>query len=358
MSSTTLTVALVSTQRRWHGGEEQARLLAEGLRRRGRRCVLLARRGGVFARRMADDGFEVETFPGNGRSPTALWRIRRLLKIIHPDVLHYNDSHAVLCAGLASLGLKIPARVAARRVGFAIRSPRQYRWLCDIVVCVSSAAAEVCRAGGIPERMLRVVPDGVDPARVRSGDRARGRNALNLSDDRILLLSVAGLTDAKGHRFLLEAIPSVVRKHPNAILALAGDGELRNELERQAERLGLRANVRFLGYRDDVPDLIHASDLFVLPSQTEGLGSTLIDAMLADRPIVATTAGGIPDLLGAVARLVPPRDPPALARAIVEALDSPDGSAEMRRLALERATQRFTADCMVDATLDVYRALL
>ncbi|MBU4270281.1 MAG: glycosyltransferase [Planctomycetes bacterium] len=390
MSSTAMTVALVSTQRRWHGGEEQARLLAVGLRRRGCRCVVLARRGSLFAERMADEGFEVVTFSG-GRGPAALWRIRRALRRVRPDVLHYNDSHAIGGAGLASLGLQIPARIAARRVDFTIRSPKQYRWFCDCVVCVSGAVADVCREGGIPDRLLRVVHDGVDPARVRSGDRARGRQALSLNDDQTLLLTVATLTDHKGHRFLLEALPEVVRKAPNTILALAGDGDLQAALQRQAERLAIDSHVRFLGFRDDVPDLIHAADLFVLPSHKEGLCSTLIDVMLADCPIVATTAGGIPDLVGArkrgqapfagtalrvlrtkgacplfrpeessepVAWLVPPRDPRALARAILHALDSPDQCAAMRRRALHRAEQRFTADRMVESTLAVYRELI
>ena len=372
MSSTAMTVALVSTQRRWHGGEEQARLLAVGLRRRGCRCVVLARRGSLFAEQMADEGFEVVTFSGGGRGPAALWRIRRALRRIRPDVLHYNDSHAIGGAGLASLGLRIPARIAARRVDFTIRSPKQYRWFCDCVVCVSGAVADVCREGGIPDRLLRVVHDGVDPARVRSGDRARGRQALSLNDDQTLLLTVATLTDHKGHRFLLEALPEVVRKAPNVVLALAGDGELRSALQQQAERLGIDSHVRFLGFRDDVPDLIHAADLFVLPSHKEGLCSTLIDVMLAGCPIVATTAGGIPDLIGPppcrtgcqpvprepVAWLVPPRDPRALARAILQALDSPDQCAAMRECACRRAEQRFTADQMVESTLAVYRELL
>jgi len=394
MPAPDLTVAMVSTQRCWHGGEEQERLLAEGPRRRGCRCVVLARRGGMFAERMLAEGFEVETFSGSGRGPAAMWRTRRLLRQIRPDVLHFNDSHAIDGAGMAALGLRIPVRAAARRVDFAIRSSRRYRWFCNCVICVSKAVADVCREGGIPDRMLRVVHDGVDPARVRSGDRKRGRRALQLSDDRTLLLTVATLTDHKGHRFLLDAMPEVLQKKQNVLLALAGDGELLDSLRQHAERLGIASQVRFLGFRNDVYDLINAADLFVLPSHKEGLCSTLIDVMLAGRPIVATAAGGIPDLLGRgtgchagafsgpvvetddrrpsptastseadpsdepVAWLVPPRDPPALARTIIGALDSPEQSAILRRRALERAEQRFTADCMVDATLAVFRKYL
>jgi L-malate glycosyltransferase len=389
MSSPAPTVALVSTQRRWHGGEEQARLLALGLRRRGGRCVVMARRDGLFAERMAAEGFEVVAFPGGGRGPRAVWQMRRALRRLRPDVLHYNDAHAIVGAGLAAWRLKElneTVRVAARRVDFSIRSARTYRWFCDRVICVSHAVADVCLAGGIPETMLRVVHDGVDPERVRQGDRRRGRQSLGLADDQTLLLTVAKLTDHKGHRFLLDAMPEVVQNIPGVVLALAGDGELRASLEEQAERLGVSSHIRFLGYRDDVPDLIHATDLFVLPSHKEGLCSTLIDVMLARRPIVATIAGGIPDLLGdwvarpeerrvwamvnppspptplpqagegsPVAHLVPPRDPAALARAILHALASPDECAALQQQAYLRAQEQFTADCMVRDTLSAYR---
>jgi L-malate glycosyltransferase len=362
MPASDLTIALVSTQRHWHGGEEQARLLLDGLRRRGCRCVVLARRGGAFAEKMAEEGFEVAAFMGGGRNPAALWQIRRALRRIRPDVLHYNDSHAIVAAGVATMGVYVPARIAARRVDFPLRSPRPYRLFCDRVICVSQAVQRVCREGGLPESMLQVVHDGVDPARVASGDRHRGRQSLGLADDQILLLAVAKLTDHKGHRFLLEAMPALVRQLPNAVVALAGDGELRDSLEQQAEQLGVQSHLRFLGFRNDVYDLIQAADLFVLPSHMEGLCSTLIDVMLAERTIVTTTAGGIPDLVGGnepgnlpVAWAVPPRDPRALSEAILRALASPEECAKMQKLARRRAEERFTADSMVEATLAVYR---
>jgi glycosyltransferase involved in cell wall biosynthesis len=360
-----LTVVLVSTQRKWHGGEGQARLLARGLRQRGHHCSILARRNGVFAAQMASEGFEVATFSGNGRSLSALWRIRRHLCRVRPHVLHYNDPHAMTCAGLASLGLDIPARVASRRVDFAVRWAFRYRTLSDQGICVSRAVARVCREGGISPELIRVVHEGVDPSRVRSGDRRRGRQALGLSDEQPLLLTVATLTDHKGHTFLLDAMPAVVRAYPKVCLALAGDGQLTAALQAQAKRLGIDGSVRFLGYRDDVPDLINAADLFVLPSQMEGLCTTLIDVMLAGKPIATTTAGGIPDLTGSndpdcepVAWTVPPRDSGALAEAICEALASPEKCAVFQDRARLRAEQLFTADHMLDSTLSVYRELL
>ncbi len=360
-----LTVAFFSSARAYGGGEEQLRLLAAGLRRRGAACAVFAREGGPLAARLQAEGFDVIPLAGRGLGPRSLWKTRQRLRRLRPDVLHYNDSHAMSAGGLAAVGLSGPARIAARRTVFPLRSALQYRLLADRVICVSQAAAEVCRAGGLPAGMVRVVYDGVDAARVASGDRRRGRDALGIRDTQVLLLTVAQLTDCKGHTYLLDALPEVLRNHPEAIAVLAGDGELRGRLEAQARSLGIDRQVRFVGYRQDVPDLVQAADLFVLPSHTEALGSSLIDAMLAARPIVTTTAGGIPEVTGSgdrpgepLAWTVPPRDCRALARAILAALDCPRERQERSDRARRRAEELFTAERMVEGTLEVYREVL
>lgn len=359
-----LRVVLVSTQRGWHGGEEQGRLLLQGLRSRGVECHVLARRGGPFGTRMSQEGFPVYPFAGSGRGPMVWWGIRRRLRQLRPSVLHYNDPHAITAGGVPAWGLAVPARVASRRVDFPVRSTIRYRLLADCVLCVSQAVAQTCRRSGIPQRLLQVVYDGVDPSRIAAGNRGRGRAALEVGNDRTVLLVVAQLTDCKGHRYLLEAMPAIVRERADVLLALAGDGELTGWLRQLADRFGLQGHVKFLGFRHDVPDLIHAADLFVLPSYREGLCSTLIDVMLARRPIVTTTAGGIPEVVGdgvtepSTAWLVPPQDSGALARAVLHVLAHRHEAAARCELAAKRAAQRFTAETMIDSTLQTYRRVL
>lgn len=358
-----LRIAILSTAKGWHGGEAQMAELARGLRSRGHECLIVARRRESLSERMLEEEFQIVNFRGKGRNPSALWRIRKSLKRWQPDVVHYNDSHAVTVGGLATVGLGIRARLGSRRVVFPVRSAANYMRFCDQVVCVSNSVADVCRAGGIPDRMLAVVHDGVAAKHAQSGVREQGRRSLELKDDQIMLLTVASLTDPKGHQYLLAAMPRIISRYPNVVLMLAGDGELQRELCEQSRRLGLERHVRFLGYRRDAPDLIAACDAFVLPSTLEGLCTSLIDAMHAARPIVATTAGGIPDLLGTgddepVAWTVPPKDPHALAMAIQEAISSPDEADIRRRRACLRAGSKFTADCMVDNTLDVIHRVL
>jgi len=365
MQARSLHVTIVSTQANWHGGEKQAALLAEGLQQHGHRCSLICREGGEFARRM-QGRVEFHTIPKSVRSPVSIYRARRILEQLKPDILHANDAHGLTTAGIASLGLSIPIRVAARRVDFQLRSPQRYRMLCDGLVCVSSSVADICNASGIPREQLHVVHDGVEPTFAESGSRSRGRDSLGLNRQHRLLLTVAKLTDHKGHRYLLEALPELVKIHPGLVVAFAGDGELREELETLAQKLGVGHAVRFLGYRNDVNDLLAASDLIVQPSHMEGLCSSLIDAMFAARPIVATSAGGIPDLLDVskdsrehaqVGWLVAPRDPHALANAIQEVLEDNQQAIDRGLAARDRAMRLFTADQMVERTLQTYEKI-
>jgi glycosyltransferase involved in cell wall biosynthesis len=359
------TIALVSTERRWQGGEEQARQLARGLRQEGHRCLFAALRDGVLAARMSEEGFEVLSLCGRSAWPHRCWALRRQLKHQQVDIVHFNDSRAITIGGLSAWRIPHTVTVASRRASFPIRSASRYNWLCDRVFCVSTHVAELCSQAGIPDSRLKVVHDGVDPQRMEGGDRARGRRGLAIGDEVPLLLAVGSLAPCKGHRYLIEAMPNVLREFPNLQLAIAGDGVLNDELHRLIGELRLEDHVQLLGFRDDVPDLVQACDLFVFPSIEEGLGSTLIDVMLAERPIVATTAGGIPDVVGpidssdpAVAWLAEPGNSGSLSQSICRGLLSNPHTEDFIARGRQRALRQFTVDHMVRQTLNGYRDAL
>src|SRR5204863_8679542 len=134
--------------------------------------------------------------------------------------------------------------------------------------------------------------------------------------------NVAALVPHKGQRYLIDAAHLVVRQIPDARFVILGEGELREHLEKQVKDHHLEKHVLLPGFRTDVLGCLKTFDLFVMSSVTEGLGTSLLDAMAASRPIVATTAGGIPEIVedGVTGLLVPPRDHGALAAAIVRML--------------------------------------
>ncbi|OHB82074.1 MAG: hypothetical protein A2W31_13175 [Planctomycetes bacterium RBG_16_64_10] len=360
-----LKVAFVVSARLWGGGESQVALLADGLRLRGHRCRFFARRASLCADQLRNEGFLVDTFLGTGRDPVSVWKVRRHLYQWQPDVLHLNDSHAITCGGLAAQGLGIPARIAARRSIFPIRSGHRYRRYADRVICVAQAVAERCGQAGIPDDSIRIVYDGTPAVAYPTPIRRQVRSELQIADHQPVLLTVAWLHASKGHRYLLAALAEVVARFPQTILLLAGAGSEQEALQHQAAAQGLGEHVRFLGFRTDVGQLIQAADLFVMPSLSEGLCSSLIDAMRGGCPIVTTTVGGIAELIGTgdlgsapLAWTVPERNPAALAAAIVAALADPHERATRATRAKQRALVQFTVDQMVEGTLQVYHELL
>jgi glycosyltransferase involved in cell wall biosynthesis len=250
--------------------------------------------------------------------------------------------------------------VATRRVDFALRGPlsrRKYA-ACDRVIAVSQAIAGVLGRGGLGSERVRVVYEGVPDRNALPGGREALRD-LGIPEDAPVVGNVAALTGHKDQATLLEAAAKVVRRVPEARFVIVGEGELRSRLEARSRDLGLERRCVFAGFRADLDRLIPAFTVFCLSSHMEGLGTSLLDAMAFGVPVVATAAGGIPEAVqdGITGRLAPPRQPDALAAALLEALDDPLRRAAWGRAGRRRYEERFTADRMIDATLAVYAEL-
>jgi glycosyltransferase involved in cell wall biosynthesis len=202
---------------------------------------------------------------------------------------------------------------------------------------------------------VRVVHEGV-PDRPPGAGGADALAALGVPAGAPVVGNVAALTDHKDHATLLRAARIVLDRAPQARFVIVGDGELRPRLRELHRQLALGEGCVFAGFRDDVDRLLPAFSVFCLSSHMEGLGTSLLDAMAFARPVVATRAGGIPDAVedGVTGRLVPPRDPAALAGALLELLADPARRQAMGRAGRRRFEERFTADRMVEATLAVY----
>jgi glycosyltransferase involved in cell wall biosynthesis len=323
--------------------------------------VLACQAGGVLAERARAAGLAVRelTFGGD-LSPSPAWALRGTVRAARPDVVHLHDPHAI-SAGLIARRLGARAAfVATRRVDFPLRGALS-RWkyaACRRVIAVSEAIATVLRADGLPPDRIRVVYEGVPDRPPQPGGRTALRE-LGVPDDAPVVGNVAALTGHKDHETLLAAAARVGARAPAARFVIVGDGERRAELEALSRRLGLERRCVFAGFRADLDRLIPAFTVFCLSSHMEGLGTSLLDAMAFGVPVVATAAGGIPEAVGdgITGRLVPPRDPDALAAAIVEALDRPERRAAWGRAGRKRFEERFTADRMVEATLAVYGEL-
>lgn len=349
----------VDTAATWRGGQNQVLLTAKGLLERGHAVSVACREGGALEPMARSAGVSVVPLSFRGDLwPPAVLGLLRAIRRLAPDVVHLHDPHAVSSGLLAARLAGRPPLVAMRRVDFPLRSAlsrRKYRG-CQRVIAVSRAIASVLEADGVLGERVRVVYEGVPDRKAAPGGR-EALLALGIPESATVVGNVAALTGHKDHATLIEAASRVLRRKPETRFLIVGEGELRRELEARVREGGLLGRVVFAGFRDDVDRLLPAFDVFCLSSKLEGLGTSLLDAMAFGRPIVATAAGGIPEAVedGVTGRVVPVRDPEALAQALLELLSDPT-----RRLALgasgrRRFLERFTADRMVEETLGVYR---
>ena len=217
----------------------------------------------------------------------------------------------------------------------------------DRVIAVSRAVAEHARRinGGSPP--ATVIPNGVDTQVFYPGAESRAGQTV---------LFVGRLVPNKGPEVVVEAVPRVLARHPQAQFLMAGDGPLRERLESQARHLKVDHAVRFLGLRHDVPQLMRDSIVFVRPSTLEGMPLTVLEAMATALPVVATPVGGTPEVVhdGDNGYLVPVGDSAALAERIIRVLDDPSLAAAMGRRGHEVVINQYTWQAMVERTEAVY----
>jgi glycosyltransferase involved in cell wall biosynthesis len=337
-----------------------------GLRAIGQRAALVAHPSGELRRR-ANEGLElIPLVPRTEMDLTAAWRLSRAIKRLRPDVIHAHDPHGLAMASLAlSLGAgshrgaPAPPLVASRRVDFHLKGNSFSRWKhrqVDCFIAASDAIRQMLVADGVPPERTTTVHEGIDLEHVRAAAPVNVHEAFWLPHGAPVVGNVAALVPHKGQRHLVEAAHLVVRDMPDARFVILGEGELREPLERQVRDYHLEKHVLLPGFRTDVIGCIKGFDLFAMSSVTEGLGTSLLDAMACARPIVATRAGGIPEIVedGVQGLLVAPRDHAAMARAIVALLREAPRRRLMGDAGYDRVSARFTVERMVEETAAVY----
>ena len=358
----------IDTARTWRGGQNQVLLTVNGLRELGHRAALVAHPDGELRRRAAEGLELIPLAPRTEMDLSAAWRLARVVKRLGPDIIHAHDAHAVAMASLAlSLGASstksgcapAPGLVASRRVDFHIKGNAFSRWKhrqVDCFIAASEAIRRMLVADGVPADRAVTVHEGIDVDHVLAAPPVNVHEAFWLPHRAPVVGNVAALVPHKGQRHLIEAAHLVVRELPDARFLILGEGELREHLEHQVREHHLEKHVLLPGFRTDVLGCIKSFDLFVLSSVTEGLGTSLLDAMACSRAIVATRAGGIPEVVedGENGLLVPPRDHAAMAQAIVRLLKDEALRRQMGNAGFSRVRSRFTVERMVAETAAVY----
>ena len=356
----------IDTARTWRGGQNQALLTVKGLRALGHPTMLVAHPDGELRRRAPQDADLVPLAPRFEIDFHAAWKLARIIRTCDPAVLHAHDPHGVALAALA-LGFRMPwpppRLVASRRVDFRLAghalSRAKYRQV-DRFICASDAIAHILQRDQVEPARIVTVHEGVDLEHVAEAPPVSMHETFWLPRGAPVVLNVAALVPHKGQRHLIDAFADVVRVIPDARLVILGQGELHDALTRQVHHLGLDKHVLLPGFRTDVLSLMKTADLFVMSSTMEGLGTSLLDAMACARPIVATSTGGIPEVVvhEETGLLVPPRDPDSLADALITLLRDDALARQYGAAGYERVHRRFSVEHMVRETVAVYETML
>ena len=350
----------VDTATEWRGGQNQIVLTAGGQKSRGHDVLVFANRDGELARRAEAMSLPVlRAAVGRGDlSWRTIGALRHAARDFGPDVIHVHESHGLWGSVLAARDqAHRPRLVASRRVDFPLRFLSRLKYArMDRVLAVSRAVREILIAGRLDPIRVVLVPEGVRDRPADPGGSEILRN-LGVPAGAPVVGNVAQLVDHKDHATLLRAGAHVLKARPGTHFVICGDGPLRSELEKLTHDLSIQDRVVFAGFRSDLDSLIPSFDVFCLSSHLEGLGTSVIDAMCFARPVVATTAGGIPDSVSdrETGRLVPPRHHEALALALLEVLDDSALARKMGEAGRRRFLASMTDDAMVEKTLAAYR---
>lgn len=300
---------------------------------------------------------------------TPFWRlvreVRRLLRSRAPHILHTHLYHPNLYGRLASLGLGIPGIVASVHNAYSRVKVHRCLWnyllakhTQRILVSSPRVYEDVRRYDRVPPAKILLLPYGIRLADMDCPmSKTEAKAALGISG--FCLGSIGRLEEQKGQRYLLAAVPRILADIPDLQVLLVGDGRLRAELEQQARDLQIDRVVYFLGTRRDLPELYQAMDVFVLPSLWEGLPLVLLQAMAVGLPVIGTKVSGVEDIIvdRGNGRLIPCRDPMALAQAVLELRAQPEVWPQWGQAARETIVQGYTVEAMVSKLQELYSDL-
>ncbi|HEU5361269.1 MAG TPA: glycosyltransferase family 4 protein [Candidatus Deferrimicrobiaceae bacterium] len=346
----------------WGGQENRTLEELRGLSKKGYRTLLLCPPEAEIGKRAAAEGIAVRHCRmGKSYDVAAVASIRRIIREEGVDILNTHSGRDSLLAGLAGrMSPRRPIIVRTRHLALPITSRISYRYLPHRVVTVSEYVRRYLVGEGVPVERIVAIPTGVDIRRFSPGAAAGTiREELGLSPAVPLVGMVAILRRKKGHHILLDAVPEILRAVPETVFVLAGNGPQWDNVSGMIRNRGLVEKVFMLGLRQDVPNVIASLDLFVLPTLEEALGTSFLEAMAMEKPVVGTLTGGVPEVVedGVNGYLVPPGDAGELARAVIAVLRDREGARRMGIEGYRIVRENYTVERMCAKMDDLYTAL-
>jgi glycosyltransferase involved in cell wall biosynthesis len=347
------------------GGQEQ-RIFTEmlGMRRRGHQVWLAARPTCAIARRATEAEIPVLHVPFKGKAH--LPSILQLARFIRRERIDIVNTHSGLDSWVGAFAAKLAgARLVRTR---HLNLPLHRTWynfvhfLPDrLVTCGLAMRDKLVDQHGFPAAQVSSIPTGIDfdtfrPQRSRPEMRAE----LGLGESAFVVLMVAVIRRVKRHEVAIRAFAEFRRQRPDAVLLLCGEGPMQAAMQALCAELGVADHVRFLGHRNDVPDVMRAADVLLLTSESEGVPQAVTQGLGLGLPVVATRVGGVPELVhdGETGLLVPAERPDAVAAALARLADDEVLARRLGDQGRHHALTHYSLNAMLDATEQLYRTLL
>ncbi len=353
----------IDSGREWSGEERQALVLAREVRKKGYASRLVVQPGSSLEKEAAGEGLPVLAIglPEKG----SLWRSMRLAAAMRRQrclLVHIHDTQGLAVGSAAAAMARVPIRALSWPADTAVSLGRRPLKGIDAVIAGSEGIKDALTRGGLPGRLIEVVPAGIDfsPHRnVRSRDFLK--REFSFSPDDFLVGFIANLEDPGSHRDIIETARSIREHAPKAKAVVLGGGTLRLEPDGKTHGRALTddGTVYYLGFREGLPEILSSLDVFVTTSHLIGFGGALLDAMACGVPVVAASAGGAAEVVvhRETGLLAPARNPKALAEAVLKLYLDRNLASRLAQSGREAVQEKYSTEAMARRIIAVYERL-
>lgn len=365
MGHAQIKVIHIDTGKNWRGGQQQAIYLFEGMLRRGFETWMICQPGSAIEEYCKKNSlpFHSINFAHELDFISGMYTAR-LAKMYGANILQLHSGHSVswgLCAKLFNPKLKL---VATRRVDFSVRknliAPLKYKTkLINRIVCISNKIYDIMILDGILPGKLSIINSGIDLTKFDNYKMTSDfRAKWGIPENSILIGTIAAFAGHKDYHNLLDAAAKILNKNHDVRFMLVGEGELLTKMKEYARDIKVYDKVVFTGFQNNVGEFLKAFDIFVLASKKEGLGTSVLDAMAAGLPVVATEAGGIPEIIQHKINglLVPVHDSNALSEALTELIND-SASRDSLAINAKNAVKKYDINLTIERYIDLYKEL-
>lgn len=357
----------IDAGKEWRRGQRQSLFLAKELKRNRYSFQFVVQPRSPLHQKAVEAGLPVLPLKISSEADAlSILRLSLAMKRKKCRLVNFHDAHSVAVGSAAASLAKVPLRVISRPVDFPVRknmlSRRKYTKNVDAIIVISDGVKNVLVKGGIDSQLIRVIPDGIDfsPYEDKTS-KDYLRQELSFAPDEFLVGMVAQLSDDKGLRYLIQTSKLLKEHTPKIKIIIVGEGPLRMEMNKHVKEIQGEDMVLvfFLGFQDDIPQILNSLDVFVLSSDHEGVGPIILDAMACRLPVVATRVGGIPEVVvhQKTGLLVMPQRPKSLAKAILKMYEDRELAHRLGQKGYDIVYQKLSAEAMALKAIDLYEKL-